>query len=430
MKAIGHVHGKLIVFRDDMTRNSRSGGALIAMALFFAVIGILVGLGRLKAHEFRVQRRIERQYAVDKVLATRSALNMILWNKTLLENSTPVSYTNTFCCGSGEELEVRVMPIPPLISEDLANTNDITAEKWSKNDGTLTAGETTKDTRVQFNQLDMGNRVAKFSCINATGSVFKSCSIFKALPVNWLDTQFGLVYRIDPHALVTTNGFYQLRFYLVGMDDAKLSADNLDYYLSRKQSFMLETKSTHVVTNDGTITSEVAIRDFHLKNMPFAGSDICMSDCIDSTKKNNDLVMQGTGFILSGFNAVTFGENSKCDKLFSGPMNLMGLVNTNAFTNAWVVIEHVFPTNFPSARALVVSLASFQVFEPMTYGVSVFNKKMGSDYDPPVSTWEFLTRYPDNRGGKDDKGEFCVIDTFGPEASSLRRERQGKLAEP
>jgi len=402
---------------------SRTGGVLIAVAMFFALVGILFGLGRLKAYELRVQRRLERQYEIDKMVATRSALSLNQWNSSLNKDNEPLGCTNIFRSGLDQDLEVRVTPVPPLIGEDMANTNVITEERWTRVDSP------TDGTRVLLNQPVGNQRVAHFSCVNTTGTVSKSCAIFRKLPVNWLETQFGLIYRMDPDVATTSNGFNRLRFYLVGMDDVDLSKENMDYSLTHKQSFMLETQATRSVTNGEEVVSEFAIRDFYLNNMPTPGPPIRLSDCIGVKGKSSDQIMHATGFLLSGLNAVAFGENPLGGKLFSGALNLKGLVDTNAFTNAWVVIQHVFPTNFPSAPPPFVTVASFQVQEPMTFSISVFNRSLGANYVPAVSTWEFLTRYPQDQGDKDDKGAFCLIDTFGSEASSLRRERRGKGAE-
>ena len=415
--------------KPDRTSNgdSRAGGMLIVLSLFFAVVGILFGLGRLKAHELQVKRRLERQYEIDKILATRSALNMI--RSTTVAAVTGESFagfTNSFASGMGQDLEVRVVPVPPLLRADMG-----LAEKtnWIK--------KASMPTRVDFDvdpalpASTSSDRVVKFSCI--TGSVERSCAIFKQLPVTWLKTQFGLIYRLDPGYAAASNGFSRLGLSLVGMGGPQghsfggvLTAGNLDNAMSACPAIMLETTAISMGTHGESVS-----RNFKVINMPASGcADMGIGNCIN----NNDCkLVQASGFLLSGYNAVAFAENSLGDMIFSDSLPpLKGLVDDDAFTNSWIVIKHTFPANFaPGSNAtMTVTFDSFDIREPKTFAVSVFNREIekkaeqkGANFIPDVSTWTLMTSFPNGMGGL---GQSCVIDTFGAEANSLWLERRGE----
>lgn len=424
------------LMRPGRTSNggSRAGGMLIALSLFFAVAGILFGLGRLKAHELQVKRRLERQYEIDKILATRSALNMIRATTVAAVTGEEVSgFTNSFSSGLGQDLEVRVIPVPPLLREDMeTNVN------WRI--------KAIPPTRVKLGEdpaypaSTSRDRVVRFSCL--TGSVERSCAIFEKLmfkkenstnevPLSWLETPFGLIYRLDPGSAAASNGFYRLGFYLVGMGGSQglsfggvLTAGNLDNAMNECPAIMLETTATSLGGY-----GESVIRNFKVRNMPSGSSDIGIVNCINNVDCK---LIQASGFLLSGYNAVAFAETSLGDMVFSDSLPpLKDLVDDDAFTNSWIVIKHTFPANFaPGTNAtMTITLDSFDVREPKTFAVSVFNREVekkveltGTNFIPDVSTWTLMTSFPNGMGGL---GQSCVIDTFGAETTSLWSERRG-----
>jgi hypothetical protein len=140
-----------------------------------------------------------------------------------------------------------------------------------------------------------------------------------------------------------------------------------------------------------------------------------------------------TGFILTDKAMLGFGLTSEFQMHYSETINLEGLIDVDNFENAWVVIEHIFPTNL--IGRLKVPINTFYMKEPTTYAVSVYNSNLRSQADyvnKSIATWVLQTKIPLAGSGGDPgaPGSECLLDTFGGEPCSLKYERMGEWAKP
>lgn len=390
---------------------------MIVLALFFATIGILFGLGRLMSYQLQVKRRIERQYEVEKVLATRSGLRMIDSSLLGITLKNVPCFTNTFWSGLNGAFEVSADPVRAILEDGLEVTEE---GAWGKIQNRSPKTPVSERTMVTFE-----TKRVTFECVNTNSPVERRCAIFRRMPLSWLDTQYGLVYYLEPDALAQ-NGFGRLRLTLVGMGVESLTEGNLDYNLATKPSFMLETAfSGGTVTNSGGVVAEVASRQFRMLN-PQPGIVSSRTECLN---KKNDEVSQYAGFILSGSHGIAFGSDANNNMLLAdNPLDFSQVdLSPFAASNTWIVIEHFFPANYVNTNGLpptlYVYMDTFQVREPMTYRLSTYNKRYtekiraaNSCYQPEVTTWAMVTQYGNQGEGRSQR--FCILDTVGTETKT------------
>lgn len=401
-------------------KEGRSGGILIALALFFAVIGILFGLGRLKAHEFQVTRRIDRTYQIEKILATRSLEAVIRTTAQPEEDEGEKQifpwYTNRcFSWNSGEAFICAATPTPYKEYQNMDPANF--DETWGVYPHSI------KDKVKIFPVVTNSLPFARFQVDEPKSNVVYTGVIFKNMNDSWLYSDFGYLYSFR---WKNGNEFGKMRMYLVGSDDETAFQDNKQYAnrLSQCSWIQLELDSNSRETlrchkgisgEGGGVTSIVTIVSF-LKDGGF-------TNCVDSTEHE-------TGLLLSQDYLVAYMRDASKSMYFSERLQLSPYIQTNDFKNVWIVLEHEFetfdhvvernPTTPP--EELHVLLKSFSVKAPVTYELSVCNKK-SEGVGPTVMTWLFQTQQPNEDGSK--KGKQCLLDTFGTEPVSLKRERRG-----
>ncbi len=90
-------------------KRTSQGGYILPLVLIAALIGVLFGFGRLMMFRFQTQIRLDRQFEIDRILATRSGLN---W----LQSVSPPGIENRFVymTGTGWRIEVDVRPVEPI----------------------------------------------------------------------------------------------------------------------------------------------------------------------------------------------------------------------------------------------------------------------------------------------------------------------------
>ncbi|GEM_PF-6075268 len=398
-----------------MVTKSRRGAMLIAMALFFAVIGILFGLGRLKLHEYRVIDRIERQYGIQKLLATRSALALVRYEcqPQGSEFTFPV-YSNLVYYGSApaEAMTCHVVPTPALDTQEM-DVDDFDST-WGvfASDGAGVAPRRVEDiTDVLFAVEE-----AK------TNQIYR-CAIFMPAKQSWLASEFGYLYRLRMLRGGTETGFDKLRLYLVGTKGATsptfITADN---YLTRIRdypSIMMELSLQVGTTNR-------ASRSLRVNNGGDGKEPLNYTSFLTAEGQDADAISHGGGFLLSGTAMVGFGEAYSRDLYFSNRIDLNRVIATNDFVHSWIVIEHVFSTNRPG-ESLSISVDSFVMREPTTYSIATYNRALEQalDISRRHQTWVFQTRYPRPSYNPPIIGRQCILDTFGGEKTGLRQERAG-----
>lgn len=423
-----------------MKRHER-GAMLISLALVFALVGILFGLGRLLAYKYQVERRVNRMYQLEKVLAVRSMENLIRYTgKPILANDPDGTelyniYTNSFFSfNSGEMLTCIATPTPYREYQNLSYTNFYGT--WIRNCGT--AGI------VDMDSLDAN--VARFYVPFAESNIVYRGALIRSLKDSWLNTELGYIYALDVQDGDRKTGFDKIRLYLVGASDSLEQADAFDmnYEPELKSHSWVMMELMYDVS--GTVESPVTntVRKLYVYRHADAKELLVSSDIFaNNTKaKTADSIMHRGGLLLSGPNMVGFAISAGGSYAFSYPaVNMVQLgLNTNDFNNVWVVIENRFakreqveapPIN--GTNVFQVTVDKFTVKQPTTYTLSVYNNKLNnttpvqSTYDRQVATWIFQTEFPDTGGGI--LGKQCLLDTVGKEPSSLKRERRGLEAQ-
>lgn len=407
-----------------MNSHKENGGALIAVALFFATIGILFGLGRLKSYEYQVGRRIERQYQVEKMLTARSAFTLIKCECAPDGSDLGFpSYSNLLfkSQNSDETLGCRVIPTPVVDRQEMKaedfKFNDPVSGVWDKYDTngvTVTAGVKPSDatiTRVEFSKKNP-----------ATNTVYK-CAIFKKVERFWLESDFGYMYRI--HVQEAGTGFDKMRLYLVG------AGNNTSDDFITERNYLGRIQSLPSIMMELSGTTNLSVRTLRINN-GFGQIRYADEPFLSGDKQKADKLTHGGGFLLSGKYMVGFGEgpppndrgHSKeyADLHFSDErVDLSQVMDISAFSNSWIVVENEFVTN-QSASLFFASVDSFVMREPTTYTLSVHNeKKNAGESGAELNSWVFQTEYPIL--GTTKFGKQCILDTFGGEVSSLRRDR-------
>ncbi len=300
----------------DITKHrnwSERGAALIAMALFFAAVGVLFGLGRLAAYRYQVERRINRQYQVDKMLATRSCLSFVKYaaESDITESYRQFrAYTNRFVIQqSNQELLCCLEPTPLKECLEMDNSaGNRFADVW---DVYMSTPDNMYVVPVQSpgpNGLDLN--AVKFGVKNAQSNEIYRCAIFKEMDYSWLDNQFGYMYRIEPLSGGIADGFGELNLYIVGAgrngEYRNISAEN---YISRlseapyiKMRISLvgarddQARRSLIITNS---TGKLSLNDFWITS----------NDDSDDPFPDSEY-MQASGLLLSGTSMVCFKENA------------------------------------------------------------------------------------------------------------------------
>jgi hypothetical protein len=191
MKFLGLVKQKCLTGRDDEVklpaahaslRSSSKSGYILPMVLVVALIGVLLGLGRLMMFKYQTQIRIDRQREIDRVLATRSALEYIEQN---MRRVYATSVTNHFVyyAGNGREIDVTVRPVTRLLDSDLT-------------DGWTTIADAGTELTDHIAQDTSGSKIAfHFSDSNTTNAI---CVQGKDIATTWLDYPWGLRFLVQP----------------------------------------------------------------------------------------------------------------------------------------------------------------------------------------------------------------------------------------
>jgi hypothetical protein len=394
---------------------------LIALALFFAAFGILVGLGRLLSYQFQVTRRINRQYQIEKTLATRSALTVIKYECTpkdpfklaldMFPNYSNCVYVST---NTGVEFRCHISPTPYVDCQDMR-----VVDFWGTPPVWKTYSREPGDSFITpvFDANSQIDRV-QFD-VDAQSNKLYTCAIFKQAPACWLENEFGYLYRVRMLDCAVSNGFGVLRLYLLGLgpdrNTGKIEPDTYAAVRLNRPSIVME-----LTREDGGGGTNRAARTLSLRNgigqlpdhhIPFL-----------SSVENNDQISHGGGFLLSGTRIAGFGEGPNGDMYFGPRRDLNTLLDMNQFSNSWVAIEHEFSTNI--VGELSVAIDFFSIREPTTYSITVHNRELApTSLVDQVTTWVFQTKYP--QPSYNESGKQYVLDTFGGEAASLRRERRG-----
>lgn len=409
-----------------MNSQTENGGALIAVALFFAVIGILFGMGRLKSYEYQVERRINRQYQIEKMLTARAALTLIKCECAPDGSDLGFpSYSNLVfkSLNSEETLTCNVIPTPVVdrqeMNADDFKFNDPISGVWDKYDTNgvkVTAGVKPSDatiTRAEFSKKSP-----------ALNTVYR-CAIFKKAEQFWMESDFGFMYRL--HLQEAGTGFNKLRLYLVGAGNNESG----DFITERNYVSRLQTLPSIMMELSGA--TNVAVRTLRINN-GFGQIRYADEPFLSGDKQKADNVTHGGGFLLSGKYMVGFGEgpppndqgHSKeyADLHFSDErVDLSQVIDISSFSNSWIVVENEFVTN-QTASLFFSAVDSFVMREPTTYTLSIHNvKKEQSDLASEVNSWVFQTEYPILGQAIPKVGKQCILDTFGGESSSLRRDR-------
>ncbi len=457
-------------------RNATAGNGgvvLVAFVLVIAIVGVLVGLGRLKMHERAVKRRLDRTYQIEKMLATRDALAIA---NTGLQGSSGAAFTNRFDCANfGDELEVAVEPVLPVDVQNmdkLANSSDIVWAAFSTSEDAGVEDKDVEGNAVTYNPpmgRNFDGKAFRFFGPMNTNGIAHRVGIIRAAARPWFDNEFGYLYTLrmvsaqemsdtesnattdDPDLDLVTYHLGRLRLYLIGLSDVpgkptptwnahdkdglERIAAQFDDVLACRPWIRMELS---VAGKSKYARRRITIHDFQRDVFPPHGrtNDNWRVDVIHNGEGGDrDQFPHAGGFLLSSMAFCAFGEDSRQTKLWSQRWDLTrdceygfdAHAFTNAFTESALAVEHVFPTNVPAQakwdrRTILVD--QFVMREPTTYRIRAFNPKVESEKGRDVVTWVFQTKEPapdeDNVLGKQ-----CILDTFGREPASLVLERKG-----
>lgn len=405
-------------------RNNNRGGALIAMALFFAAVGILMGLGRLKSYEYQVARRADRTYQIEKKLAARSII-------------TAIDYSG------GGRAQKNLVRFYPVFSNEYASVNS--GERF------FCVAEPTKYLELQYNftsnnwhgfpnisirppaPATLGIRSIESNNVEyiqfkvdqpETNKVYRGAIFCNTLD-SWLNNERGYLYQL--YAKETAFPC-KTRMYVVGSDATTTFSSGHDYasQLTTLPWIMLELEKT--ITEEGNKTT----LNLHIRGK--ASGEI-FSEYHDTAIEfsrfpGNVSELHPFGILLSKNYLVAYTSNADANLFFSKQRyNLSEVVNTNDFSNVWVLIEQEFdPISEESQRQgfIIQNVNAFFIKEPTTHSIAVLNKKITEPdmFAQQLMTWMFQIELPIQAG---HPGRHCLLDTFGGEPTSLKKERRGEL---
>jgi len=201
-------------------RTSASGksGYILPIIMVAALIGILFGLGRLAMFRYQCQLRFDRQHALDRVMATRSAL---VWLEN--EPQPPNEETNfVYQAGNGRLVDVTVRPVPSIYPAPGSDHLNIYA--GLTNAPNVTYSATSPEMLPGYVVGEDQDLVLKIgsSGTSSTGHVGRVFIDMVDLG-SWQDDVYGRRYWLEPEAInAGDNGGDIYRFYLspVGADPA------------------------------------------------------------------------------------------------------------------------------------------------------------------------------------------------------------------
>jgi hypothetical protein len=168
MKFLGLFKQKCLTGRDGEVklpaahaslRSSSKSGYILPMVLVVALIGVLLGLGRLMMFKYQTQIRIDRQREIDRVLATRSALKWLETQKKPWGSPCPPADINLFeyKSSAGKLINVAVQPAPNIYPQGNNEDHmDIENNAWGDYQGSINTTSTVavaiaiEDKRLKF----------------------------------------------------------------------------------------------------------------------------------------------------------------------------------------------------------------------------------------------------------------------------------------
>lgn len=403
-------------------KNNRSGGVMIAMALFFAAVGILMGMGRLKAYEYQVARRLERTYQIEKMLAVRSIETLIRHKgqQFVTDNNDmevyPVFSNYYHAAASGEVLFCQAVP-----TEYVELQHSFSSSNWLQYPNSRT-----EMPRIISQMTDFPNYV-EFSVDNPASNVVYKGAKYANTGDSWLKNDRGYLYRLRLKDVKKDDGAFKTRMYIVGSDNDQDFADGVDYQmkLASLPWIMLENEVV------GAGTNTMSVRNLHIRGRT-------TGEVVSEYRENgisfpnlNELSPEHEfGLLLSKNYLVSYSCDSVRNLYFTeNRFDLNSIVDTNDFHNIWVFIENEFATLNDEQLPVITNSLKVQMFsikEPTTYALSLMNTKITEPLFSNSSfvTWLFQTEYPPAEGRP---GKQCLLDTFGTEPTSLKKERRGEL---
>lgn len=442
---------KIVMVRKKrcVQQNEQCGAMFIALALLFALVGILFGLGRLKAHEYQVARRFERTYQVEKMLAVRNMEALVrTTGKPIKADNVDDSlfynfYTNEWVsANSGETLVCTAIPTPFKEYQSMNPTNFYKIWRW------IYQGDPAEvDIQSEDGSMRPGVKtaVAIFSVNQAVSNVLYRGAMIQNTGDSWLKNPFGYLYSLDVQSAEPKLGFGRIFLYLVGAENSVAQGVRFEsnYEVEKNKHSWIRMELMRSSTADLTATNANACRNLAIhrgggSSITEGWTNILAYDPIAYTA---DALVHAGGLLLSRNKMVGFGSSSTEDLLFSYPaVDLNQYVNTNDFANVWVFIENEF-ARYEDVEKLdggtndfAVLVDKFTIKEPTTYTISVYNKKIEplvntnkTIAERQIATWCFQTHFPDSGAGK--QGKQLLIDTYGVEPVSLWRERRGQVPE-
>ena len=176
-----------------------SEGYVLPLVLAVALVGVLLGLGRLAAFQYQCKIRFDRQREIERILATRSALR---WLE--LQHPPPLtSVILTNITESDREIRIQVDPVPPIYPAPGSGHLDIrTGNIDAPHVRTSADPDMTVEIIGGVNQpYDL--RIGSQGTTGHTGFVAIDMPNIKA---NWRDDVYGRRYWIQPQNVNPNEG--------------------------------------------------------------------------------------------------------------------------------------------------------------------------------------------------------------------------------
>jgi hypothetical protein len=107
-------------------QNIGKEGYILPLVLVAALIGVLFGFGRLMMFRFQTQIRLDRQFEIDRVLATRSGMHWLRYTSQHDYDPPTNATTFTYITGNRRIVGVEVRPVDPIYPAD---PNDLDLQK-------------------------------------------------------------------------------------------------------------------------------------------------------------------------------------------------------------------------------------------------------------------------------------------------------------
>lgn len=106
---------------QQVNRMRAKRGFVLPAVLLLALLGLLLGSGRLLLFKYQCQLRIDRQHELEKVQAVRSAMQRLSRCSTTSTKDSSILHQQTklsFMTGSGRDVSVVVDPVEKIFPED------------------------------------------------------------------------------------------------------------------------------------------------------------------------------------------------------------------------------------------------------------------------------------------------------------------------